>query len=80
MTIPKAESYIGDNMVNNNGNLYSLEDLINDFYDTWKEYEAKPDFSQLPMDILRQIPKEVLAGKTYDKIDSVIVTNIGKNK
>ena len=45
MTIPKAESCIGDNMVNNNKNLYSLEDLINECYDTWKEYEAKPDFS-----------------------------------
>ena len=45
--------------------------------DTWKQYEGKPDLSNVPSEILRLVPKDARDGRdTSGRIDSIIITNI----
>ena len=45
--------------------------------DTWKQYEGKPDLSNVPSEILRLVPKDTRDGRdTSGRIDSIIITNI----
>lgn len=42
--------------------------------DTWSEYEKPLDFSEWPIEWIKQIPKPVREGKQYDKIDYIMLT------
>lgn len=45
--------------------------------DTWKQYEGKPDLSNVHSEILRLVPKDARDGRdTSGRIDSIIITNI----
>lgn len=44
------------------------------FSDTWSQYEQPLDFSEWPIEWIKQIPRPVREGKQYDHIDSIMLT------
>lgn len=42
--------------------------------DSWRPYEAKPDFTEVDPEIMKWIPDRVRNGENDERIDSIILT------
>jgi hypothetical protein len=52
----------------------SWSKIIEQSVDTWAPYEKPIDFSEWPIEWIKQVPKPVREGKPYDHIDSIMLT------
>lgn len=52
----------------------SWSKLLEQSVDTWAAYEKPLDYSEWPIEWIKQVPKPVREGKLYDRIDSIMLT------
>ena len=52
----------------------SWSKLLEQSVDTWATYEKPLDYSEWPIEWIKQVPKQVREGKPYDRIDSIMLT------
>lgn len=52
----------------------SWSKILEQSVDTWASYEKPLDYSEWPIEWIKQVPKQVREGKPYDRIDSIMLT------
>lgn len=52
----------------------SWSKILEQSVDTWAIYEKPLDYSEWPIEWIKQVPKQVREGKPYDRIDSIMLT------
>lgn len=52
----------------------SWSKILEQSVDTWAQYEKPLDYSEWPIEWIKQVPKQVREGKPYDRIDSIMLT------
>ena len=52
----------------------SWSKLLEQSVDTWAQYEKPLDYSEWPIEWIKQVPKQIREGKPYERIDSIMLT------
>ena len=52
----------------------SWSKLLEQSVDTWAQYEKPLDYSEWPIEWIKQVPKQIRERKPYERIDSIMLT------